>query len=434
LIKEEMKLIADLHLHSKYSRAVSSQMVIPEIARWAKIKGIDLVGLPDWTHPLWLRQAKEELEEAGRGLFQAKSQPGVLFILSTEIASIYSQNGQTRRIHNLVLAPSFAVVEKINTALKNRGANLISDGRPITGISSRDLTALVMEADKDCLVISAHAWTPWFSLYGSRSGFDSIKECYQEMSKYIYAIETGLSSDPAMNWRIGELDDRSLVSFSDAHSPAKLGREATVFNLEAEKPSYQEIKKAIQNQKIAYTIEFYPQEGKYHYTGHRQCGVKQSPQQTRRLGRTCPVCGKELTLGVMHRVEELATRSKKAVEGKRIKMANGVRAISWANRPPYLMLVPLQEILSESLDFGVASQAVQTKYHQLIAKFGSEFEILLEVSLKDINRAAGEKVAEGIKRVRQGDLVIDPGYDGLFGTVKIWGKSKKESKKQLNLF
>lgn len=425
-----MEIIADLHLHSKYSRAVSQQMVIPEIARWAAKKGIGLVGTGDWTHPLWLRELRENLEEAGEGVYKLKAKSeklkvkNVCFLLSTEISSIYTQDGKPHRIHNLVLAPSFSVVEKINEKLRNRGVNLLSDGRPTTRISSRDLTELVMGVDKDCLVISAHVWTPWYSLYGSQSGFDSIDECYQDMANYIYAIETGLSSSPAMNWRIAELDKRSIVSFSDAHSPQKLGREATVFEIEdIKKLRYGDIKGAlVSGEHIAYTIEFYPEEGKYHYTGHRSCGVKQSPEETKKLGTTCPVCGRQLTVGVMHRVEELASRP---------------GDYQPENRPPYKMLVPLMEILAEALESSVSSQVVETEYHRLITYFGSELEVLLKVTVEEIAKISGERVAEGVKKVREGKIFVDPGYDGVFGTVKIWFPSaeiSEEKKKQMSLF
>lgn len=415
-----MALIADLHLHSKYSRAVSQQMIISEIAKWAVRKGIGLVSIPDWTHPLWLREAKNELVETGEGIFGYKKEPkNVSFILASEISSIYSQAGQSRRIHNLVLAPSFGVVEKINASLRGRGANLMSDGRPIIGLSSPELCELVFSVSADCLVIPCHVWTPWFSLYGSRSGFDSINECFGRFASQIRAVETGLSSDPAMNWRISELDDRSIVSFSDAHSPAKIGREATVFELERVKLGYQVVKDAIETQKIAQTIEFYPEEGKYHYTGHRNCEVKQSPEETKKLGETCPICGKRLTVGVMHRVEELAGRP---------------AGFQPENRPSYQMLVPLQEILSEALGSGVASQTVQAEYDRLIETLGSEFRVLLEVKIEEIARISGEKVAEGVERVRGGSLVIEPGYDGVFGKVKIWGKKEEGGRKQMSLF
>ncbi|MBM3205435.1 hypothetical protein FJZ41_01115, partial [Candidatus Shapirobacteria bacterium] len=344
-----MEIIADLHLHSKYSRAVSQNMVVSQIALWAGKKGIRLVGSGDFTHPLWLRELKENLKEVSFGLYALKSQEkeinnsqslkkeAPLFLLTTEIASIYSQEGKSHRIHNLIFAPDFKTVEEINLKLRSREVNLFSDGRPITGLSSQAICELVLSVNKDCLVIPAHIWTPWFSLYGSNSGFDSLKECFGEFAPQIKAIETGLSSDPAMNWRIEELDGKSILSFSDAHSPQKLGREATVFEVSKEnKLDYEQIKKAIANQQIAYTIEFYPEEGKYHWSGHRTCQVKQSPPETARLGTTCPVCGRRLTVGVMHRVEQLARRSAEEVVVSRDHWVK-----STADRPPYVMSVPL---------------------------------------------------------------------------------------------
>lgn len=415
-----MELVADLHFHSKYSRAVSQQMVIPEIAKWAKRKGIRLVTTADFTHPLWLRELKENLVETGEGVYRYRDEPtDVLFLLTTEISSIYSQKGRGHRIHNLVFAPNFEIVEKINEQLRGYGVKLLSDGRPTTGLSSIELCDLVFSISKDCLVVPSHAWTPWYSLYGSRSGFDSIEECFGKFSNQIYAIETGLSSDPAMNWRIEELDSRSIVSFSDAHSLQKLGREVTVFNIDTKILRYEDIRRAIKNQEIAYTIEFYPEEGKYHYTGHRNCGIKQSPEETKKLGAICPVCGRPLTVGVMHRVEELA---KRPVDYQP------------ENRPPYKMLVPLMEILSEALEAGVSSQIVQTEYNRLTERFESEFNVLLKTDPLEIARIAGEKVAQGIKQVREGDIVVDPGYDGVFGKVKIWGEVEEEEKKQMSLF
>jgi uncharacterized protein (TIGR00375 family) len=429
-----MEVIADLHLHSRYSRAVSQQMVLPQMAKWGIKKGIDLLGTGDWTHPLWLRELKENLEEAGDGIFILKksvrdaffAQKGYLtpsFILSTEISLIYSQGGQGHRIHNLIFAPNFEVVEEINNKLRSHGVNLLSDGRPMTGLSSQQICEIVFSVDRNCLVIPAHAWTPWYSLYGSNSGFDSLGECFGEFTEQITAIETGLSSSPAMNWRIEELDKRSIVSFSDAHSPQKLGREATVFEIEdIKKLRYEDIRKAIINNKITYTIEFYPEEGKYHYTGHRNCGVKQSPEETKKLGETCPVCGRKLTVGVMHRVEELASRP---VDFKP------------ESRPPYKMLVPLMEILAEVLGSGFSSQTVENEYNRLTEYFGSEFGILLKTPLKEMAKIGGERLAEAMDKVRKGDIFIDPGYDGVFGTVKIWPLADargEPSKEQMKLF
>jgi uncharacterized protein (TIGR00375 family) len=429
-----VKVIADLHLHSKFSRAVSQEMVIPVMADWANKKGIDLVGTGDFTHPIWLRELETNLEELDNGVYRLKKEiPGSrqpLFVLSTEISSIYSQGGKTRKIHTVILAPSFEVVEKINKILLERGANLFSDGRPIVGLTAKQVAEIALGVDESCLVIPAHAWTPHFSLYGSISGFDSINDCYEEISPKIYAIETGLSSDPAMNWRIEELVDRSIVSFSDAHSPAKLGREATIFELPV--VNFENISKAIRKEngaKIDSTIEFYPEEGKYHYTGHRNCQVVYSPNETRKLGTTCPVCGRPLTVGVMSRVEHLA---KIEIETEIEKDEFGVRRIypKGRNRPAYIMIVPLLEIISECLESGVASQKVVNNYDLMISNFDNEFKILLETKISDIEKIAGEKVAEGIAKVRSGDIVIEPGYDGVFGKVKIWASTTKAEKEE----
>ncbi len=398
-------------------------MVVPEIAKWAKKKGIGLVAAPDWTHPLWFRELKTSLVEVGEGIYAAKGDSdGPRFLLATEISSIYSQGGKTRRIHNLLFIPSFEAAEKISEALRNRGANLLSDGRPIIGLSSPDFCELVFSTCKEALVVPAHIWTPWFSLYGSNSGFDSIEECFGKFREQIFAVETGLSSDPGMNWRIEELDSRAIVSFSDSHSPAKMGREATVFEI-AGKLSYQAVVGAIKNQKIAYTVEFYPEEGKYHFTGHRSCGVIQSPEETKKLGKICPVCGKKLTVGVMYRVEELAKRPSDYKP---------------KTRPPYKMLVPLQEILAESMKSGVSSQKVGHEYERLTAEFSSELEVLLNVPVEELKKIAGERTTEGIDKVRKGDIVVEPGYDGVFGIVKIWlstdVQDKPAEQKQMSLF
>ncbi len=439
-------------------------MVLPQISRWAWQKGIGLVATGDWTHPLWLREIKANLEEVAEGLYGLKAGDAAgnefsqivtrrpLFVLSTEISSIYSQNGKGHRIHNVVLSPSIETAEKINQELTKRGVNLISDGRPITGIPASDLVKIILSVDEKALIIPAHIWTPWFSLYGSESGFDSLNECFGEQAKDIYAVETGLSSDPAMNWRIKELDTRSIISCSDAHSGPKLGREATVFELDDKKAlSYEEIRRAIMEEKIAYTLEFYPEEGKYHYTGHRTCGIKQSPLETKKLGETCPVCGRHLTIGVMHRVEQLATRD---ISNQELVISNdksGVKWISYDKRPPYAMLVPLQEILAEAMGGLPASQKIQNEYQKLtnlrqnlsLPGLTGEFGVLLEMPLEEIARVSGEKIAEGIKRVRSGEIVVDPGYDGVFGVVKIWGNEKSSSvssdgiskdKEQMRLF
>ena len=421
-----MKVVADLQIHSRFARAVSPQMVVPVISQWAGKKGIDLVATGDWTHPLWFRELQTNLEEVGEGIYGAKGAPkeSAKFLLSTEVSSIYSQGGKTRKVHTLIFAPNFEVVEAINRQLTQRGANLLSDGRPIVGLSAKQVAEIALGANPRCLIVPAHAWTPHFSLYGSVSGFDSIEECFGELAPNIYAIETGLSSDPAMNWRIEELEGRQIVSFSDAHSPQKLGREATVFDLS--ELSFEKLRAAIMGQKeeiISYTIEFYPEEGKYHYTGHRNCKVVYSPNETRKMGTTCPVCGRPLTVGVMSRVEHLAG---KEVETKSEMDAFGVRWIkdSKGKRPPYVMLVPLLEVLSEAYSSGVGSQKVLGAYDQLITQLGSEFKVLLGTPLEEIERVMGGRVAEAISKVRSGDISIEPGYDGVFGKVKIWKESE----------
>lgn len=441
-----MKVVADLHLHSKYSRAVSPQMEPQIMAQWASKKGIDLLGTGDWTHPLWLKELESTLEETQEGVFKIKrplnlSRPKIsnfrepYFILVTEISSIYSQGNKLRRIHNLVLAPSFNTVHKINEELKRRGCNLLSDGRPIIGLSSINLAELVWSIDDKVMIIPAHCWTPWFAMYGSKSGFDSIEECWGKYADRIYAVETGLSSDPLMNWRIKELDCRSIVSFGDSHSPAKLGREMTMFELE--ELTYGNICASLRSRmksdtvnRILYTVEFHPEEGKYHYTGHRNCGVKQSPEETEKKGATCPVCGKLLTLGVMHRVAKLADRE----QIKPLKKTNENGVVGYYNpldktRLPYIMLVPLIEILSESFNLGTSSIRVQNEYENLTKNLGSELDVLTQIKVEEIERLVGVKAAEGIKKVRTGDIVVDPGFDGVFGVVKIW-RSGEEGKEE----
>ncbi|MBI2327575.1 DNA helicase UvrD [Candidatus Curtissbacteria bacterium] len=493
-----MKFVADLHLHSKYSRAVSQEMILPKMAQWAKLKGINVLATGDFTHPFWFDQLKKELIDDGNGLYRLKPtidnshltidkskssvngsprfapastivageagqmlnvKQEVYFMLSCEIASIYSQGGKVRRIHNLFFFPSLGSVEKFNRALLARGASLRSDGRPVVGINSRDLAEVALKVDKKALVIPAHAWTPWFSIFGSFSGFDSIAECFGDMSKYIYGIETGLSSDPAMNWRIEDLDSRAILSFSDAHSLEKMGREATVF--EAEELSYESIYDAIRlsgNQaiglsgkqmpdyqtsrepsnpsKIAFTIEFYPEEGKYHFTGHRDCNFRQSPEETAKNGNICPVCRRPLTIGVMHRVKQLASRE---ISNFKFPISNGVKWVkSEEGRPPYVSMVPLGEILAEALGAAVKTQKVSDTYFQLVNNLGSEFNVLLKADLSDIARFSNQKVAEGIDLVRRGEIIVDPGYDGNFGVVKIWpdvpSSEPKVEPSQLNLF
>ncbi len=433
-----MEFVADLHLHSKYSRAVSQNMVLPIMAKWAKKKGLGIISSSDWTHPLWLREMKAELEEASEGLYKLKGESSPLFLLSTEIASIYTEAGKLRRIHNLLFSPNIETAEKINKKLLERGCNLSSDGRPIIGLSSRNLLELVLALDERIMLIPCHIWTPHFGMYGSASGFDSLNQAFGDLDKYIYGIETGLSSDPAMNWQVEELDKRSILSFSDAHSPAKMGREATVFvkdknGISDKKISYEDIRLAIMRKskdwKVGYTLEFYPEEGKYHFSGHRNCKVVRGPNDTKTDGNICPVCKRRLTEGVLYRVQQLAQRSLKDVSQEKISSSG----IKWyvdksKNHPPYVKLVPFLEVVAEAMESTTASIKVKTKFDELCVQLGTEIEILLRIPIEKISQVAGAKIAEGVAKVRNGNIAIDPGYDGEYGKVKIWNFEKEEVK------
>ncbi|HDJ30555.1 MAG TPA: DNA helicase UvrD [bacterium] len=415
-----MEFIGDFHLHSKYSRATSSQMVLENLDKWAKIKGITVLGTGDFTHPEWFRNLKGKLEPAETGLFKLKdSDSPTRFILTTEISCVYSKLGRVRKIHILIFAPDFETVEKINTQLGWIG-NLKADGRPTLGLDAKELVKIVLEISEDCLIVPCHVWTPWYSLFGSRSGFDSIEECFEDYTKYIYAVETGLSSDPAMNWRLSALDNITLISNSDAHSPQKIGREANVFDTELNYFSIIETIKKKNPKKFLYTIEFYPQEGKYHYDGHRNCGISCSPQESKKYNNICPVCGKPLTIGVLSRVEELADRP----EG--FKPQGAI---------PFRSLIPLKEIIAEILGLGSETKEVDTEYQNLIRRFGSEFNVLLNVSRQDLEVVTLPEIAEGIIRAREGKVYIEPGYDGVFGKIRIFSKGeKKELSRQKTLF
>ena len=482
-----MTFVADLHLHSKYSRAVSPNMILPEMARWARLKGLDIISASDFTHPLWFRELKSQLSEDTQGLYKlksidyglrttavdssqkAESQKEVLFLLSTELSSIYKQGDKLRRIHNLIFAPSLETVEKITKEFTRRAFNLMADGRPIFGLSSENLVELLLGIDENIMLIPCHVWTPHFGIYGSASGFDSLEEAFGKYAKNIYAVETGLSSDPEMNWVMPELNSRSILSFSDAHSGPKMGREATVFTLRknaevahknfrvhnADKLSlknkkvdganahsenfessphfeisYKDITDAIKRDKkgkleIQYTIEFYPEEGKYHYSGHRNCKVIRGPEELRKDGNICPVCKRKLTEGVLYRVQEL---SKGAVIESEAKISPS--GIKWytdkgKNHPPYVKLVPLNEIIAESYSATVLSQKVKDAFENICHEFGSEIEVLLKTPISEISKHSGEKVAEGVRKVREGNIEIDPGYDGEYGKVKIWNEEEE---------
>lgn len=454
-----MELVLDLHLHSRYSRAVSQRMNIQSMYVWGRKKGLNVLSIADFTYPLWFKETRSLLEEAQEGIYRLKNEkeleekfnlpiseddPGMHFMLSTEVACIYGgreKNGTrgSYRIHNLIFAPNYDVALKINKVLISRGFNLSSDGRPILGISAKNLVELLFEIDRKIVLIPCHIWTPWFSLYGAKGGYDRIVECFGEYSKYIFAVETGLSSDPSMNWRINELDSRSIVSFSDAHSLEKMGREATVLRkiknqnskIKTEDITYSNIMNALVRGKektfeLAYTIEFYPEEGKYHYTGHRNCGVIKTPDETLKSGVMCPKCNKELTVGVMHRVEELSNTTSSNFVTEEDQYGT-VWIKDKANiRPPYVNMVPLLEILSEALNSGTTSQAVTSMFDNLVSQFGSEHDVLLRASIEKIQSLYGVTIAEGIEKVRKRQIHIEPGYDNTYGKVEIWGKSVSE--------
>ncbi len=442
-----MGYVADLHIHSRYSRACSPQLNVPNLVEWGKLKGIDVLGTGDCLHPLWFTELKSQLKENETGFLSYDKDPAVKFVLTVEVASIYSHKGAVRRIHNVIMLSSFESVEKLQKVLLARRANLSSDGRPIVGIPSKELLRMCLEIDKNVIFMPAHAWTPWFGIFGSQSGYDSLQDCFEDLTEYIYGVETGLSSDPAMNWRIKELDNRSIISCSDAHSLPNLGREATVFGGSLE-DGYESLWKAISN-KIATspsaprndgvvgTIEFYPEEGKYHYTGHRSCNVKYSPEDTKAKGTKCPVCGRGLTVGVMERVEEIASRSSAEL---RVKNVEGmIKSDEFSDRAGYKMLVPLLQVIAEALGTAPTTQKVLTEYKKLTTALGSEIKILTKVDIGEIAKVSGSRVAEGVDKVRKGDLVIDPGYDGVYGVVKIWDHGKETVKEaeevpQLGLF
>lgn len=420
-----MRIIADLHIHSRHSRATSPEMNLNMLSHWARIKGINLLGTGDFTHPAHLGSIEELLEPTGAGLFvlkERKSDPEPThFMLTAEVSNIYKQGALTRKIHNLIFAPSIEAVRKMNSTFARLG-NINSDGRPIFGFSAEDLIKIVLDASPDCMLIPAHAWTPWFSIFGSKSGFNSIQECFGEYSRHIHAIETGLSSNPQMNWRLSTLDSITLISNSDAHSPAKLGREANVFDCSMDYYEIIDIIKKKDKGRFLYTIEFFPEEGKYHADGHRNCGVLFSPQETIASGKRCPVCGKEVTVGVLSRIEELADRP------------NGFMP---QDAIPARHLVPLQEIISEILGVGVNSVKVKREYLRLTTEAGSEFNMLLDMPEEDLLRVAGPKTTEAVLKVREGDISITPGFDGEFGKIKIFEEAevpKPTGHEQIALF
>ncbi len=419
-----MKFIADFHIHSKYSRATARNLDLENLYVAAQIKGITVIGTGDFTHPAWWQEIHEKLEPAEDGLFQLKADLArawddqvplacrrpVRFMLVTEISNIYKKEDRTRKNHNLVFMPDTQSAEIFNRRLDTVG-NIQSDGRPILGLDARDLLEIVLETDDRGYLIPAHIWTPWFSLLGSKSGFDAVEQCFGDLTSHIFALETGLSSDPPMNWRVSSLDSYTLVSNSDAHSPSKLGREANRFDTEL---SFGAIRKAMESgapDQFLGTIEFFPEEGKYHVDGHRKCGFRCQPRQTRNLKGLCPVCGKPLTLGVLNRVEELADRS---------NGASSPKAASYRN------LIPLEDVLAETLQVGPKSRKVARAYRQLIQTFGSEFDILCDLPREMLEKSSVPLLAEALARMRQGKVIFDPGYDGEFGRVHIFDPCERE--------
>ena len=411
-----MKMIADLHIHSRFSMATSKEGTPENLDFWARKKGISLIGTGDFTHPVWREELKERLVSEGNGLYRLRDEyvkeesrkfpgEGTRFVVSGEISSIYKKNGKTRKVHNVILLPGLEAADAMAQRLEKIG-NIHSDGRPILGLDSHDLLEMMLDVCPEGILIPAHIWTPHFSVLGAKSGFDSVEECFEELAPYIHALETGLSSDPAMNWRISKLDRYQLVSNSDAHSPSKLGRETNLLDIDC---SYEGLYRAIQTgEGLEGTVEFFPEEGKYHFDGHRKCGVSLSPVEAERLGGICPVCGKKLTMGVDHRVEQLADRAEGFVkkDGKK-----------------YESLVPLPEVISTCMGYSAASKKVQGCFEQMIQTLGTEFDILRNVPSEDIKSCAGERIAEGIENVRTGNVKRIPGYDGEYGKIELFDEN-----------
>lgn len=431
-----MHLITDLHIHSKYSYAVSKTMDLYEIATWAHKKGIQLISTGDWQHPRWFKTISSELKEVSDGIYALRnpsSQPlkTVRFFLGTEVSCIYSHLGKGRRIHFLLWSPSLDVSQKIIRELEKRGARLDSNGRPIIGLSSKHLLTLILDIDPRCMLIPAHVWTPWYGLFGSRSGYNSLQECFEELTPQIHAIESGLSSDPRMNWPVKELTNRTILSFSDAHSGAKIGREATVFesnknhkNITLDDLTYDDITMAVKKDtkgrlSIAYTIEFFPEEGKYHWDGHRNCNYKQSPYRTIQEGPLCPRCNKPLTIGVHYRTLQLGSVQSHPENHYEITQGTGSIYIQDPEyrHPPFVSIIPLLDILVEI--HGHSLTKGKRAYEELISNFSSEFDILLAQPYEAIQKKSTARLAAAIKTVRERTIQVDPGFDGVFGNITV---------------
>jgi DNA helicase-2/ATP-dependent DNA helicase PcrA len=427
-----MELIVDLHIHSHHSRATSPETTLEGLYKWGKIKGINIIGTGDFTHPQWFAELRENLEPAEPGLYKLKDEVArevdknlpqsvsknlMRFTLTVEIANIYSKGGKVRKLHNLIVAPSFEAVSEINAQLERIG-NLKADGRPILGLDSKELLRISLETDPQNLFIPAHIWTPWFGMFGSKSGFDSIAEAFEELAPEIKAIETGLSSDPFMNWRINELQNVAIISNSDAHSPPKLGREATLINANL---TYEDIVGAIRtnDKRLMGTIEFFPQEGKYHYDGHRECKIRLTPSGTKAVNGICPICHKPLTVGVDYRVEELA---------------NNPHDFKPESHKLVEYIIPLPEIIAELK--GVKSSSnkkVTEEYFKVIHTLCDEFSLLRKIPTAEIKQNGFPELAQAIEKMRNKDVYLDPGYDGVYGAVKVYKDKSSQNTNQLSL-
>ncbi len=427
-----IRKILDLHIHSKYSRACSRDLELPNIAKACAVRGIDIVATGDFTHPAWMGHIKESLVEDAAGIYRLRNHPSpasagsappsqggdgvsrTQFILGTEVACIKKHKDMTRRVHLLLFAPTIEAAERLNKKLTDDGFNLNADGRPILGMTCKELLEIMIEIDDRMVMIPAHVWTPWFGIFGSKGGYDSLEDAFEELTPRVRAIETGLSSDPPMNWRWSALDGITLISNSDAHSCPKLGREANVFAFESDDHiTYGEIMRIIREgdrKHFLQTIEFYPEEGKYHYDGHADCKFSCAPSETKKYAGLCPTCKKLLTIGVLHRVADVADRTEE--DARRM------------DRVPFVSMVPLPEIVADALGVGAGSKRVREMYETLIKRIGPEFFILLDASISDIESASSPLIADAVFRVRRGAISVTPGYDGIFGKVTVFAKGE----------
>ena len=413
-----MRQIIDFHIHSKYARATSKFFELDVMVKWAEIKGVDIISCADFTHPRWYKNLQKNLEEDNNSsLYKLKNLDSkVRFIISTEVSCIYRQNDKTRRVHLWILMPNLEAAGKFNQTLADRGAKLASDGRPILGMSAKDVLQIMLDIDKRAMMIPAHAWTPWFAVFGSKSGFDSLKECFEELTPHIKAIETGLSSDPIMNWRLSELDDITLVSNSDAHSGPQIGREANV--MELRERTYNEIIDIIASKdksRFLYTIEFYPEEGMYHVDGHRDCGFSCSPAESQKLKGLCPKCKKPLTIGVLAQVDKLANIREKDIDKTK--------------HIPYKSIVPLPNIIADYFGMGKQSKRVQNLFLDIVSKADNEFQVLLDLSEAELKTIMPDILANGIIKMRQDKIKLTPGFDGEYGKVVIFSDDERQEAK-----